>query len=182
MTRKIYTQGRFDGACFLYSVANCYSALTGKPVSQPSWDRTIANVPFLQNFMGNQGTDRIEENILMCILENFLRDLPDKHTFKIQKESKATLSKAITNDSVVIFAIDGNTDNQSDLKHWVCGVGLQNKSIMVACSWIGYDNNNYTEGKDPKTDRYYNDTINLGPAIVDAIVEDAIYSIKYTKN
>ena len=178
MTRKIYTQGCFDGACFLYSVANCYSALTGKPVSQASWDRAIANVPFLQNFMGNQGTEGIEENILMCILDNFLKDLPGKHTFKIKKESKATLSKAITKDSVAIFAIKGNTDNQKDLDHWACGVGMQNKSIMVACSWIGYDKNNYTEDKDPQTDRYYNDTITLNPAIV----EDAIYSIKYSKN
>ena len=173
MTRKIYTQGYFDGACFLYSIANCYSALTGERVSQTSWDRAITSVPFMQNFMGSQGTDGIENNIILCILENFLSKLTSKYEFVIKKERMTTLSNAITKESVTIFAIIGDTDNQQELDHWVCGVGAQNESIMIACSWIGCDNVQYRENKDPITGRWYNDKIRLGPAIV----EDYIYSI-----
>jgi len=170
---KIYTQGYFDGACFIYSIANCYYALTGKKVSRPAWNKAIKNVPFIQNFMGDEGTGGIENNILMCILENFLSSLTSTQDFVIKKEQKCNLSNAITKESVTIFAILGNTDNQQNLDHWVCGVATLNKSIMIACSWIGYDNVQYRESRDLTTGRWYNDGIQVGPAIVG----DCIYSI-----
>ena len=51
-------QGDLDGACYLYSIANSYFALTAKKITPAKWKASIRALPFkLDDFLSGQGTD-----------------------------------------------------------------------------------------------------------------------------
>jgi len=174
MAREIYTQGYFDGACFLYSICNAYNALTAGKVTQAKWNKLMPAVPFLQDFLrSDQGTDGIEDNILDCIIGNFLNKVSDKHTFAVTRGNKQALTKALDKGSVSVFAVKGDTEKQKDLDHWVCGIGTEGNKILVACSWAGYNRNPKDTGvitACPKTGRLYNDRVLSKEAIVEGSI------------
>lgn len=172
--KRIYTQGRFDGACFLYSMANCYTALTGKVLSQESWDKVVVNVPKLHDFLcGTKGTQNYDTLLFINALDNTLNCISRKHSFGINKISINELYQNINKDSVVIAAVKGDTERQEELDHWVCCVGAEGGSILIACSWADYGCNNEYEKKDVETDRWYNDKITK----ISALNKHRIYAI-----
>lgn len=177
MPTEIYTQGHFDGACFLYAICNAYSALTGGEVTSAKWNKLIPKVPFLQDFMSEKGTDGIDDNILECISANMLNAISSKYAFKINRCDKKSLNKKINNTSVAIFAIAGDTEKQKKLDHWVCGVGAEKSNILIACSCIGYNKSpEEVTSTCLKTGRLYNDKVLSDKVIVD----DKIFIVTLT--
>jgi hypothetical protein len=172
MAREIYTQGHFDGACFLYSICNSYNALTASSVTQARWNKLMPAVPFSQDFMYGRGTNGIEDNILDCTISNFLNDISDKHAFTVIRGNEQALMEALDKGSASVFAV-------KDLDHWVCGVGTADNKILVACSLIGYNKNPKKDAvinACPKTGRLYNRLLSK-----EAIVDGSIFLITLTK-
>ena len=53
--RQIYHQGFWDGACFVYAVANAYKALSGARVTRDKWDQVIRRLPDPVRFLTGIG-------------------------------------------------------------------------------------------------------------------------------
>ena len=69
MTRQIHTQGDFDGACFLYAIANAYTALTKSRPKYKDWDSGIGKIPhpvdFLRGCSGGTTQNYAKESALL---------------------------------------------------------------------------------------------------------------------
>lgn len=62
MTRKIFAQGDLDGACFLYSIANSYVALTSKKLTCTQWKHSLRALPFkLDDYLTGKGTEALDD-------------------------------------------------------------------------------------------------------------------------
>ena len=155
MTRRILAQGDRDGACFLYSVANAYQALTGNAISRKQWTRAIDSIRFKsEDFLSGRGTERLDDSSgdFKELAEDFLSKLPlakfDISSTKVA--SQKALSSLITNDQVLIIAIE-------DGDHWVCLVDSNNSVFHVACSATALEEfDSYNESKTDMFGRYTN--------------------------
>jgi len=161
---KIYRQGRFDGACFLYSIANAVYALTSREISDKKWDEMIDHMPFPVDFLKNDGgTTRYDDKhtIYEFALSNALAIFNTRLKLELVniKNSK-DIKNHIDKQSVVIFATKGGpTKYQKDIgSHWVVGVACDTQNINIACSWVWFArDSDYSEDRDQETKRYYND-------------------------
>lgn len=166
---EIHRQGRFDGACFLYAAANCYTALTGSDLDEKMWDKAVSNVIYPTDFLRTQGntagTGRYNDNpeLLLHTLNYMFRAFSDnENKFKVEhiQKNKTDIPKLILNDSVVLLELRGATKYQREIDHWVCGVG-STKTIQIACSWVWYERGSKYEEYKGFKDRLYNDEVTI---------------------
>ncbi|BAU48713.1 hypothetical protein SVA_2163 [Sulfurifustis variabilis] len=164
--RRIYSQGAFDGACFLYALANAYTALTGTTVTMTLWHRAIRGMPYLTDFLsGTVGTDRYrgDPQVLRFAMERMLAALGGPSRFRVEHTDCTTpdeIAGLIDRRSVAFLCINRTGGSRPFLDHWVCGVGRGEHpaSVRLACSWKYQRNHeDYRERLDPEFGRYYND-------------------------
>lgn len=169
--RRIYAQGVFDGACFLYALANAYTALTGTAVTMSLWTRAIRGMPYLADFLsGTVGTDRYrgDPEVLRFGMERMLGGLGGPARFRVEHTDCASpeeIAALISRRSVAFFCVNRTGGSRPFLDHWVCGVGRGEHpaSVRLACSWKYQRNHeDYRERLDPEFGRYYNDRLRQG--------------------
>jgi hypothetical protein len=130
--RKIYSQGEFDGSCFLYSVANAIRAVTGKGISRADWQRAIEGMPFrTTEFLGGYGTGALDRfpDALSVFAKSFARSL--RSTVAVETLPKLTsvdLETGLGEGHVVIASIDAGD-------HWVVVLDVFDGVAFCACSW-----------------------------------------------
>lgn len=155
MSRKILAQGDRDGACFLYSIANSYWALTHKQLTRKKWKKSVHAIPFeVDDFLSERGTERLEENpeYFEGLCRDFLNQI-QTNKFEIAGKnaiSEKSLRRLITSDQVVIVAIQKGA-------HWVTIVDVEERSFDIACSATALClGPKYREKKSDKFGRTYN--------------------------
>ena len=157
--RKIISQGEFDGACFLYAVANSFLSLTDKKPTQFKWDKAIDTLPFKEDFLkGNVGTERcFTEGVDMrSVVTNILIELSKqtKYSFTVTYHKQISrleeLCTLINKDSLVLFCLDQ--------EHWVIGSSFcaDLQTLNIACSFQHIENSSYFEKTDNDFERPYN--------------------------
>lgn len=154
---KISSQGTFDGACFLYSITNSYTALTGKMPSQKKWNEALKWIPFLGDFITDTGTVRYDEDVSLYkfTIQRLLKKFNPKITFSITEYPNLSEPKKIKNlikqNSVVILNIES--------EHRVVAVDSTSENIQIACSSQLMENReNYVESTSEKYLRAFNFT------------------------
>ncbi len=139
---KIYSQGDLNGACFLFSIANAYKALSHKEITQRAWSKAMKEVFFLEDFMDSAlGTARFNDNpdLFKIVIQQMLNSFSDKE-FEVNYMKCNTISavkKLISANSVAIFCFKLENDKGKEIiNHWTCGVDVTEKpaGIQVACS------------------------------------------------
>jgi hypothetical protein len=159
--RKILSQGEFDGACFIYAVANAFLCLTGKRPTQHKWDKAIDVLSFKKDFLkGGTGTERCfdEEIDMRAVISEMLQQLSKgtKGNFKFEVtfydtvNNKNELYNLIKFNTVVLFCIDQ--------EHWVVGSSFNQEDgiLYITCSSQLLENSLYYEISDNKFGRPYN--------------------------
>jgi len=156
-SRKILSQGDRDGACFLYSIANSYYALTKQQLSEAQWKKSINAILFkLDDFLSGRGTEKLDYNpeYLEGLCRKFLPQ-NNKINFEIaavKDTTEKSLQKILTNNQVVIAAIDGGN-------HWVCMVDSDKSQFYLACSNTDLNSEEkYYEATSPNFERPFNKT------------------------
>ena len=162
MTRRIFAQGDFDGACYLYSIANSYVALTSRQLTAKQWKKSICASPFkLDDFLTSDGTKSLDDNL--DYLEGLCRDFLNgirKTQFQVtrKKVSETSLRASLTDKQVAIVAIDGGD-------HWVSVVDADAEQLYIACSAMALSDKTKTpleerveegEGVSPNFQRAFN--------------------------
>ena len=157
---KIYSQGNLDGACFLYSIANAYKALSNKDITKSAWSKAVKGVLFLEDFMdGTLGTERYNDNQMFeDVVINMLNAFSRKIAFEVKQVkcgNLASIKKLISEKSVAIFCYTVEKNGKEIINHWTCGVGANDDpiEIQVACSYC-----NAEPKKVDKFNRWYNET------------------------
>ncbi len=152
MKKKIYTQGTLDGACFIYSLANAYYALTGEIITPMKWERCVNASPLsMQDFMTRRGTTKLDGDPrwyeIAC--ETFLAPSGKKFSASyVSYTSYEKLKASISRSSVIILLVDKES-------HWLTAVDAADKQIFAACS---YENHNAAtvEAISPRFARRFN--------------------------
>ncbi len=130
--QKIYHQGVFDGACFLYSIVNGYSALQKKEVEQPMWEEALKWIPFREDYISEIGTQRTDNDyeLYTFTIKRLLREFKNSKdvTIQIHKEisHKEQIQKLLSEKSVLIFNRKGH--------HWLTAVDYNEKYLETVCS------------------------------------------------
>jgi len=198
--RRIFAQGDLDGACFLYSIANAYVALTGRAPDFAHLCAALAQVPhpgdFLNPSVGTTGHYDLDYSLLQSTMERMLALLggegPDSQRLYVQRfhvqriEGPLSVrSAALLPDarSVVILRYQGSSHFADDMDHWVCAVAHDAAlgCLYVACSvrhqraCIGAPCG-YEERHHPEVDRWSNDQ--LCPERAHTLVEGEAFRVR----
>jgi len=156
MQRKILAQGDRDGACFLYSIANGYSALTSKQLSRDKWRKSINAIPFrIDDFLSGRGTENLDDK--PEYFEGLCRDFLSNEFEVTGKKniSEKSLRTHITKNQVAIVAIENG-------EHWACIVDADNELFYIACSAAALESHTtYAEKKSLQLDRFYNSKLSF---------------------
>lgn len=175
---QVYFQGILDGACFLYSQANAYKALTGKRVTKEHWNRAVSRLPEPAEFLGGSGAKQLSYDEAVRHIEGILDAFSDPgETFRIDQlnpsDGVAGLCDAVSSDSVVVFAYGGHTEFQNSASHMVCGVAVSDDppvTLHLACSsafWSRYLKfGDYFERHHPDLGRWSNDSVQADADVV----------------
>ncbi|MFZ5531611.1 MAG: hypothetical protein ACOY4U_11265 [Pseudomonadota bacterium] len=163
----IKSQGHFDGACFLYSIANAYGALKGRNFPDKDWDRRVVTLPFMSEFMTTRGTTLYNDELpLYTFAISRLLNKYDDGPFVIEPitniSSGKTLANSINETSVLIVNIES--------EHWVCAVDkkLEDGLLFVACSSQLLElRSRYFESKSQNYGRLYNRELSISNGKVD---------------
>lgn len=144
--KHIFSQGDYDGACFLYSLANAYFALTGQRPSCGAWDNGIRAIKHGHDFLGGCiGTTEhfsAHPQTVPAAVAIMLTSFNDagavvqwKHLPAVHELSQ--LSALVGLGSVVIFRYQGETALVDPVDHWVCGVAVTTRPfrLHLACSY-----------------------------------------------
>ena len=145
MIRHIFTQGDYDGACFLYALANSYKTITGKTPSCKAWDKGVRFLKHADDFLGccigttehfSAGSQILRAVAIM--LDSFGSDGPVvrwKHLPEVKELTE--IASFIDRQGVVLFRYNGKTAHVGDIDHWVCGVSSTQKPfrLHLACSY-----------------------------------------------
>ncbi len=157
MTRKILSQGDLDGACYLYSIANSFFALTSKQITAAQWRKALRALPFkLDDFLSGQGTEALDSTpeYFEGLCRNFLEELRNTR-FQLsrhEKVSSKSLRSAIAENQVAIIAIE-------DGAHWVSVVDADQTQFYLACSAVPLNSTEqYLEQRSPNFQRIFNRT------------------------
>ena len=152
--RTIHSQGDLDGACFLYSAANAYTALTGRKPDLVRWARAIRGVPHPEDFLdptcGTTTNYEDDPNLLGRALEAIFDAVAQTDgpridfTWHPEAADFADMAELIDDRSVALIRYDGDTRFARRMDHWVCGVAVRRATtsrplrIYAACSsrWI----------------------------------------------
>ena len=151
MPGKIHRQGDLDGACFLYSLANAFAALTGENPERGKWDKGIDAIEHPGDFLkGQVGTmdhysrkPHLTERAADAILSSLCDGGHHLSARRIEQPvDLPEIAELIGATSVVIFWYKGSTHSKTDVDHWVCGVAVEPSplTIHVACSASGTEN------------------------------------------
>lgn len=128
MNRKIKSQGDFDGACFLYSIANAVISLNGT-VTPENWSSAIHSLPKPQSFLRQDiGTLAFDDDgeKLEIIAQKFLNNLSgDKFKVKFHRANRKSIQPLIDDGSVVII---------SDPEHWFVVTEVDGDTAFISCS------------------------------------------------
>jgi hypothetical protein len=158
MNRKILAQGDKDGACFLYSIATAYVALTGKTITRSKWTSAIRASPFkMEDFLSGRGTEKLDDNTeyFEGLCRDFLSSISGDQ-FEVTSQWKLTrksLCTTITKNQVAITAINNGN-------HWICITDFENEKFNIACSSKALDDIlNYTENSSIEFKRTYNKSL-----------------------
>lgn len=156
MTRKISAQGDFDGACFLYSIANAVAALTGSQLSAAQWKKSIKTLPFrVDDFLTCLGTDSLNGRQIYFdeISRHFCEQSKDNSFAVSSKDGIKTatsLRNTITEGSVAIVALHEGA-------HWVCVVDADASHFYISCSAEALRaGTTYMEARSPNLGRVFN--------------------------
>jgi len=170
--RHIFSQGDYDGACFLYALANAYFAVTGHRPSCGAWDRGIRAVQHAHDFLGGciGTTEHFSSDpqtipaAVAIMLTSFNSDGPP-----VQWRQCATacdvqgIAPFIDRRGVVVFRYQGETAQVEPIDHWVCGVAVGRRPIRLhlACSYRKSQDDwqpggRYRERRHPEIGRYSN--------------------------
>lgn len=156
--RFIRSQGDFDGACLLYSLANATQALTRRQVLIEDWSAMIQSLTgasnFLDNVAGSKDTDSdqvaqevLAKNILLLLSPTLL--LTAETVIKLKDGSLRRIAPSA--DTVIVC---------SNQQHWFCIVDSDDHYAYVACSWVWQrDPGSYVERVSPRLGRIYNDVV-----------------------
>ena len=179
MNRNILSQGDLDGACFLYSIANAYIALSHEKPNNSKWndflkrwDHATEFIPFLRDFFSSTKTysgsgrynkyEKLFESTIEVLLRELTRDKPLRFAVMSHPDitEKNEISDLIDENSVVFTC--------SDEEHWVCCVASEKKKIYCACSYefIRPKRNEYAENHHKDFNRYSNTTLKGKPSCV----------------
>ncbi|MFC1736380.1 hypothetical protein ACFL1X_09690 [Candidatus Hydrogenedentota bacterium] len=175
MRRRIHTQGDFDGACFLYAIANAYTALTNRRPRLEDWDSGIRQIPYAVDFLqGCVGTTQrheknhalLTETILTMLTELSARDSLIQAELQSDITDIVAISSLVTHNSVAILWYRGQTAFVDAGDHWVCAVAKNEEPfrLHVACSIRRSDDGHlndrdYAEVHHSDLDRWSNDCI-----------------------
>ena len=147
--RTIHSQGDLDGACFLYSAANAYTALTGRSPDLARWARAIQKVPhpadFLDPTCGTTINYEQDPSLLGAALEMIFGAVAKAgpridFTWHPEAAGLSDVADVIDGRSVALFRYHGNTRYARNMDHWVCGVAARRPRlgragrVYVACS------------------------------------------------
>lgn len=158
---KIRLQGDMDGACYLYSLANAYQALTEKSVNEKQWSKLIDQVGNARDFLDvTNGTSRIDDILIKSTLltDMHLKAIDKKFNFEIDLidcHNDIQNIGRLNKDTILIAANE---------EHWYCIVDFngRNGKAMIACSAVWQiDPSKYKEKISPTLKRYYNDSFFL---------------------
>lgn len=170
--KHIYSQGDYDGACFLYALANAYSAVTGKKPPCSAWDNGIRTLKYAHDFLGGcigttEHFSSDPQNIpaaVTIMLSSFNSASPSVRWVQLPTVDKVShLATLVDRDGVVIFHYQGETTHVASIDHWVCGVAATTRPLRLhlACSYRktqddGKDGGRYRELYHPGVKRYSN--------------------------
>jgi len=144
--KHIYSQGDYDGACFLYALANAYSAVTGQRPPCGAWDMGIRSLHYAHDFLGgcigtSEHFSADPQNIpaaVSVMLSSFnstgstvqWAHLPALHEL-------GQLAPLVDHKGVIIFRYQGETAHIDAIDHWVCAVATTVKPfrLHLACSY-----------------------------------------------
>ena len=168
--RQIYHQGFWDGACFLYAIANAYKALTGSKVTREKWDRGLERVPNPLVFLTGVGATRLSYEDAVRLIDAMLDAFSDPdESFKIDQLSRtatiADICREVSLDAVVLFAFGGPTEVHHPESHIACAVATSTEPALlhIACSaaFSGRHlrDGEYIERFHPSVGRFSNDSI-----------------------
>lgn len=154
MKRRISAQGDFDGACFLYSIANSYSSLVGRQLTENQWKGALRSMPFrLDDFLCNEGTGSLRDNsnYFEGLCRNFLEGTKNNRLQITRRENitSRSLQALVTENQVVIVAINNKG-------HWVSVVDVDRSQLYLACSAALSSKAPYTEESSPNFRRAFN--------------------------
>lgn len=146
MERRIYAQGDFDGACFLYGIVNSHMALTG---TRPAFERLCAAIDGMDHpgdlLNPNVGTTGGYEKDHAKLSANIRRALaalagsdPGAARFAVTRLAgglrAADIARRIGPASVVLLRYQGASLHAEGMDHWVCAVAAEGEILRVACS------------------------------------------------
>lgn len=174
MRRTIHAQGDLDGACFLYAIANAFTALTRRPPDLKAWGARVRDLPHATVFMdGATGTTGVYETtpaLLVSAAEQLLADGPGPDLvveLAPGAASIASVADLISARSVAVLRYRGSARHAKKVDHWVCGVAAATApgQLHVACSIRWSDVYRLTD------DEYREDAVAFGRRSNDLLVE-----------
>ena len=154
--RTIHTQGDLDGACFLYAIANAYTAITGEVPTLKEWGTSVRELPHLAELIDpTVGTRASYENapkLLVQAAEQLLSGSSDPSVAVEWLPAVRTweeVADLIDERSVVVLRYRGASRFAKDVDHWVCAVASEAgpTRLHVACSIRWSDVYRFTEGE-----------------------------------
>ena len=165
------TRDFWDGACFLYAIANAYKALTGNKVEREKWDRGLRCVPRPIDLLSGVGATSLSYDEAVALLEGVLGAFSeaDESFDVVQIGAEATtaeIAEEVSGDAVVLFAFSGPTEVHVPESHIVCGVAAEANALHVSCSAAFSSRHlrdgDYVETYHQSDGRYSNDVIAIG--------------------
>jgi hypothetical protein len=163
--RFILAQGSMDGACFLYSVANAISALSGgKSITSQHWSDMLQSLKRVDDFMDQQvGTENCDPRPQhqMGMVRRMVKALTPNQSVAVSLVpaddlTGKRLAALLSPESVLV----GGTQD-----HWVCAVDVdqEGRNLLVADSSQLHDVEHYTERTDGRFGRVTNNVWSAAP-------------------
>jgi hypothetical protein len=143
--RKIYSQGVFDGACFLYSLANAVRSVTRQAIPEEDWAHSIARLPFsTKDLLGGSGTEKLDDTpgALLIASRMFVEGLRDDIAVSEISGAPTAIAETLSSRRAVVAAVDNGS-------HWVAVLEVSGSYAYYACSWVLHENTEYSEGLSP---------------------------------
>jgi len=198
---KILTQGIFDGHCLQYSVMNAFKALNDPASTAHSfaikskikWQKIISLTPSLQNFSSGWGSEfgintlDVANRVLENIFLSYFEALSEKTNFVYSAKRISINQIKDTNfsNSVLIFCLKekAKTEQYKSIDHWVCGIGVEEESILLSCSFVLHETEDgYSETVSKYSGgRYYNNSINISEILKNRIYTNQVYCVEGIK-
>jgi hypothetical protein len=154
--KKILQQGHFDGFCLLYAVANAFKTLkyptktANRFVENQNyiWTKLIMVTPSLHNFASGEGSSfGASTNQTDIILHERFLELcaavvseRKKENFIVRRIALKDILGGVAKKSVVLLCFRSKVRTQrcSIGDHWVCVVDVDDKNLLLACSYTDY--------------------------------------------